>query len=526
MAKRQGQSSADAAPPAPGGSFAVIEMGGHLARIQISQVTPAGSWETLEGMTRTVPFGYGIYRQGAIPATDIRLAGEIARDFSRLLRDYGAVTCKAVINGALREASNRDIFLERLKEISGIAFECLEEPEEIRLTYLAARQVLRGRYAPGLRNALMCMIGPDVSQVLFLEKGHLIATETIRLGTLRLKEELGGGLRASRLRELLDPFVGAVLNSVARLSRLEEAAEPVRFIALGATVRALADLGAAGRRSRPVAVLTREELASRRRQIAGITPAQLAARHQLHDVIAEGLDPCCIMLEHFFEITEADRLIIPMISTRDALLRDLWRESVGGEDLFLPEIRHAADHLALKFGCDATHSQAVTHLALRLFDELRPLHCLGARDRLLLELGGRLHDAGFFVSSRQHHKHSYYLVRNSELPGISPREQELVALICRYHRRASPRSSHPEFMALPPADRVRVAKLAALLRLADALDRSHRQQVGELRLELEADRLSLHVAAAGDLTLERQGLARKSDLFTELYGLKVVLGNG
>lgn len=506
---------------AAGGPLAVIEIGAHTARVQISQVSPQGEWETLDQVMQPVPLWRDIYRDGQISAANMRLAAEVARDYVRLLRDYGVTAAKAVVSGAVREAVNRDIFLERLHDLGGMPFGVLEEAEEIRLLFLATQEVMRGRYGLAKWNAVMCMLGPDVSQVLFLEKGHLRSNETVRLGTLRLREELGGTVSALRLRELIDPFVAAVVNSVARLSPTQK---PEMFIAVGSTARALVEMGSRSP-SQPVMVMSRARFEQRFAQISGMSASQIAVRYQLPDVVAQGMEPCCNMLAHFFEITAADQLIIPMVSTRDALLHDLWRERSGGEDRFLPEIISAACHLGDKFGYDAAHARTVADVAVNLFDALSELHHMTPRDRLLLRLAGLLHDIGFYISSRQHHKHSYYLLRNSELPGISPAEQEIVALVARYHRRAAPRSSHPEFMVQPPDVRVRVTKLAALLRLADALDRSHRQQVRDVRVAFRENRLVVAAPGSGDLTLERLGLDRKADLFKEVYGLKVVLEN-
>ncbi len=501
------------------GPLAVIEIGAHTARLQISQVDADGAWESLEEVLLPMPLGHDIYRNGQISAAHTRLTGEVVRDFMKVLREYGVKTWKMVVTGAVHEAANLDLLLERVRDISGVRPELLEESEEVRLLFLAIQDVLQGRHGLENRNAVMCMIGPDISQVLFLEKGHLRNNETVRLGTLRLREDLGGHVSASRLRELIDPFVAAVVNSVARLSPKQK---PEMFIAVGSAPRALVEMDSRSPRQ-PVMVMSRRAFETRFNQIAGTSPSQLAARHQLPDYVAESLEPCCNMLGHFFEITAADRLIVPMISTRDALLHDLWRERTGQPDRFLPEIFSAAVHLGEKFGFDGAHARAVAGLAGQLFDALTDLHHMTPRDRLLLELSGLLHDVGFFISSRQHHKHSYYLIRNSELPGVSPREQELIALISRYHRRATPRASHLEYMAQPPAGRVLVTKLAALLRLADALDRSHRQRIRTIRVDQQEDRLVLTASAPGDLTLERLGLDRKADLLKDVYGLKAVL---
>jgi len=501
------------------GPLAVIDVNVHAARLQISQLTPKGTLDTLEEVAQPLPLGADIYRDGNISAANMRLVGEILRDFGGLLREYGVTRQKAVITGVLREAANREILLDRVRQISGVHLDVLEEPEEIRCIFLAVKDAVRGHYGLGHRNAIMCVIGPDVSQILFLENGHLTTNETVRLGTLRLREDLGAPVSAVRLREMIDPFIAAVVSGIARMSA---GAKPELFIAVGSAVRALVSIGGRGRRQK-VTTISRARFRQLLELISGKTVAQLVTRYSISDAVAQSLESGCNMLEHFFDITAADHLIVPMVSTRDALLQDLVRESTIGTDSFLPEVISSAEHLGDKYSYDLRHARAVAGLALQLFDALASLHGLNLRHRLLLELAGLLHDTGFYVSSRQHHKHSYYLIRNAELPGVSPAEQELVALVSRYHRRATPRPTHLEYMAQSPENRVLVSKLAALLRIADALDRSHTEKVKAIDVVIKENRLLLTARGPHDLTLERLGMENKADLFAELFGLKVVL---
>lgn len=502
------------------GPLAVIDVGVHVVRLQISQFRDDGTLNTIEQLTQPVPLGSDIYGPNQLSAANTRLIGDIVRDFAKLMRDYGVTKYKAVVTGAVREATNLDIFLHRVFQISGVPLEVLEEPEEIRLIFMAIKEALAGRFNIGNRNTVICMIGPDVSQILFLEKGHLHVTETVRLGTLRLRHELGGPVSPQKLREMIDPFVAAVVNGITRLS---VGARPEVFMATGSSVRALVELGRKTAHKEDVAQMSRQRFRQRFKQISGQPVAQLTTRFALPDTTAMSLEPCCNMLDHFFEITAADRLIVPMISTRDALIQDFLREVTGGADAFIPEILSAAEHLGQKYGYDASHARSVLDNAVLLFDALQELHGLSVRHRLLLQVAALLHDIGFFVSSRQHHKHSYYLIRNSEIAGISPHEQELLALVARYHRRATPRPAHPEYMVLPPDQRVVVSKIAAILRVADALDRSHLERVRLAGCELTSDRLILRVKGPDDLTLERLGMQRKADLFKELFGLNVTV---
>jgi exopolyphosphatase / guanosine-5'-triphosphate,3'-diphosphate pyrophosphatase len=165
----------------------------------------------------------------------------------------------------------------------------------------------------------------------------------------------------------------------------------------------------------------------------------------------------------------------------------------------------------------------VAEVAVRLFDFLQADHGLKKRHRLLLRVASLLHEVGQFVSSRAHHKHSEYLIANSEIFGLNRLEITLVAQIARYHRHSVPRSSHPCYMALPREQRVVVSKLAGMLRVADALIRGNLRREHEIRFHRRGDELVVTLPAGSDLLLEEHSLSAKGDLFEEIFGLKLRL---
>ena len=157
----------------------------------------------------------------------------------------------------------------------------------------------------------------------------------------------------------------------------------------------------------------------------------------------------------------------------------------------------SAASLGTRYRYDALHAGAVARLSTRLFDLLAAEHGLGPRDRLLLEVAALLHDIGLFVSLRGHHKHSMYLLQASEIFGLTRDDMQIVGNIARYHRRGLPQKSHPEFMRLDRDERVRVTKLAAMLRLANALDAEHEQKVTDISLQEQDSELGDRAARAG-----------------------------
>jgi exopolyphosphatase/guanosine-5'-triphosphate,3'-diphosphate pyrophosphatase len=172
---------------------------------------------------------------------------------------------------------------------------------------------------------------------------------------------------------------------------------------------------------------------------------------------------------------------------------------------------------------EITHAQKVRDNALAIFDQTADLHGLDAEARELLECAALMHDIGFTVSEVKHHKHSYDLIKASDLPAFTPRELELVANIARYHTKAFPSEDHKPFAKLPAEDRELVCKLGAILRLGDGLNRSHTLNVKEIRCSLLKKRLDVGLKFTADISVDLSGGEKKKDLFEEVFGVKVVL---
>jgi exopolyphosphatase/guanosine-5'-triphosphate,3'-diphosphate pyrophosphatase len=239
---------------------------------------------------------------------------------------------------------------------------------------------------------------------------------------------------------------------------------------------------------------------------------------------AETLVPALLVNQALLAASGADRMMVAGVSMRDGLLLDLTNQLAGREDPVLAEsVLQSARTIGEKYGYDAGHAELVAELSVRLFDELARDHGLAARQRLLLQAAAVLHEIGSFVSSRAHHKHSYYLIVNSEIFGLRQWERQIVALVARYHRRATPRLTHEEYRTLPRTPRLQINRLAAILRVADALAGGQGQQMLKFRAERRDDDLVLGVPGVTDFSAEERALAKKADLFEDVYGMKVRL---
>ncbi len=499
---------------------AVIDVGSHSARLEIVQFRDDASFQMLEELSLPVPLGRDVFMKGAIQPENINTIGKILNDFRKEMSEYGVQFHKAIATSAVREASNRDIFLDRVRNLSGIELEVLEGPEEIRLIFLSVKKLLAGKFSLAGKNAVMCTIGTGSTHTAFIQDGRLISAESYRMGTLRLYEEIGGTVSSTKSGSIIEIFVASTVEQIEK--GYPEGQRPELFIAVGAPLRSIVNLGKTETRQK-IALLSKRKLMAVASKISGAPPDKLAGEYGISDLVAQSLEPCCDILERFFEITSADRIIVPMLSTRDAIIDDMIRGFTGEKDGFPEEIVSAAKFLGQKFKYDSEHALCAALNSMAIFDSLKTVHGMDGRARLLLEVAAILHDIGQFVNSRQHHKHSCYLIRNSQLPGISPDELNIIAAVARYHRRGGPKLSHPEFTCLLPEQRVLVMKLAGILRIADALDRSRLHQIRNISVSYDDENLYVKTNASYDLAIEKLEVKKKKDIFTGVFGLKVVV---
>jgi exopolyphosphatase/guanosine-5'-triphosphate,3'-diphosphate pyrophosphatase len=228
---------------------------------------------------------------------------------------------------------------------------------------------------------------------------------------------------------------------------------------------------------------------------------------------------------HLAKMAGVDSILVPGVGVKEGLLLDLADDLVSHTSHEMRQehqLTKAAISIGRRFMFDEAHGLQVSRLALSLFEQLRELHGLDDSNRRLLLAAAVLHDIGGFISKKGHHKHSLYLLSRSELPGLSPTEMLMVANIARYHRKNIPRPTHPEFMKLPEPNRDRTVRLAAILRVADALDRTHLQHVGKVEARISPKEVKLKLDCNGDCLLERWALNQKKTLFEKVFARAIL----
>lgn len=504
--------------------LAVIELGTSAIRMAIGESDGGSEVRVLEQLVRGVSLGKDTFTVGEIQRKTLQECIRVLKSYRRKLREYQcseARYIRVVATSAVREAINRLDVLDRIYIATGLAVELIDDAEIARLTYLGVRPLLQDDVVRDNLTTLVVEVGGGNTEVLVLRGKNIVHAQPWRLGSLRLQQLLLQSEASRRDSETL--LTGQIDRTLEPLVELIPREHPPQIISLGGDMRLAARLLNLDPRN---AGFTRVPVRELRRLTERILPMPVdTVMHKYHIELsqAETLVPALLSNLRLAELLRVEQLLVTGFNIRDALLQGMLRPNDWSAD-FREQIVNSALELARKYQVDLPHALHVAEFARRLFAALQSEHRMDARCETLLYTAALLHATGLFVGLSGYHKHSYYLIMNSELFGLNSLDHQLVALIARYHRRAAPKPTHEYFARLDRDSRVIVSRLAAILRVAVALDTSGTQRIGSIDCTLERNRLVLTATrSAGDLSLERMELRQKAGLFEDTFGMGVLL---
>ncbi len=496
-------------------------MGASAIRLVVAEIGSDRALRTIEEASRGVLLGRDTFSSGAIRSETIDAALRALDNFRRIMDGYGVDQVRAVATSAVREARNVDVFLDRIQGRTGIAFEIINEAEESRLVFLAVKQTLARRAALRGGWALLTEVGGGSTSLTLLRRGQPQRSAVYALGAVRLRQQLD--LRHLTHDVQLALLKRSIANVIQEIRLDMSLARVTDVVAVGGDVRFAMSQILEGQVD-GVREIGRDEFLAFCDQIERMDEEQLVDRFRLPAVEAETLIPSLLVYRTILFETAARRLLVSDASLRTGVLLDVAEPGgrLQAED-FERQVLASAEAVGDKYRFDRAHSRHVSQLAARLFDEFRDDHGLSFRERLLLQVAALLHDIGIYVSLRAHHRHSQYLLEASQIFGLSNEEIAIVSNIARYHRRGLPQRSHLPYVALDRRDRLIVDKLAAILRIANALDAEHLQKVRDLRL-LRRDRTwILEITGSGDLTMEQLATTARADMFIDTFGREIIV---
>ncbi len=502
---------------------AVIDIGTTSIRMAIAEIDEHRSVRILETLTQAVNLGKDTFTTGRISKGTIEDCVRVMRSYRQLLAEYQVVSpeqIRVVATSAVREAGNRLAFIDRIYIATGLQIEAIDEAEENRITYLGIMPFLQSEPLLSEGNTLVIEIGGGSTDLLVVRDRNVLYSNSYRLGSLRLRETLEAyNAPAGKVRAFMESQIERTVDLILEQVTPEG---PCEMIALGgdmrfATYQLIPDWNPAKLARVPLPAL--EKFTNK---ILEMSEDSLVRKYPLSYPDAETLGPALltyIQLARAFKLTH---VLVTNTNLRDGLLKGLAAGSAWTEEFSNQIIRSALD-LGAKFHFDEPHARHVAEISKKLFDQLRTEHQLDQRFAVILYIAALLHEIGLYVGFASHHKHTMYLIRNSELFGLGRREVLLTAIVARYYRRASPQPSHEGYATLGRDERVAVAKLAALLRIAISLNDSRSQRIRDIKCEVKGPRLVISALNVQDISLEQLSLRQNGAMFEDVFGLQVQL---
>lgn len=493
---------------------AVIEIGSNNVRMHVSQLSK-DQVVTLDQLEYPVGLGHDVFADGLISFESLRELSAVLGKFSAALLSYRVEKPKVISCTALREARNRSLVADQLRVRNGLEVQVLEDSQEKAYIYSEIIKKLSGR-PPLSGNTMIAYIGSGSIGVAVFDGVRIIYSQNISMGASKLHDVLRGlRTRAEDFHIILEEYMDTILN------RVDIASFQVQNLVLtGSQIGLVTKL--CGALATPVPAIPTAKLSALFQSVRSLTAESIANRFAIPEEKAAVLYTALFIYHGMLRFCPgAKSFLAPVVDISEAVVRYLLIPKAGAEwDAYLQQSALAcAEQTALRFGCDLDHCRFIGDFACKIFDKMKRVHGLDPSKRLILQLAATLHSCGRFVSVRQHNRCTFDLIKGMDIFGLSSSEVLEVAFVAGSISNNLAVEENPDFSLLPNEEKLVISKLAAMFRMANALDKSHRAKLRDLKVSMEEDRVIFKAEASGNTLLERWSFRESAAFFTDVFGL-------
>jgi exopolyphosphatase / guanosine-5'-triphosphate,3'-diphosphate pyrophosphatase len=500
--------------------LAAIDAGSNAIRLVIARATSPEQIQILDSERASVRLGHNAFTRRLLDPKTIARATRAFEEFRERMDRHHVTAYRAVATAAAREARNYRTLMERIQRKTGIVLEVISSEEEARLVCAAVMRAVGDIVQP----RLIFDLGGGSLELNFFQRGILEHRIALPLGTIRLMEtySIEGAIdedNAHRLRLHVLALLRSAMPSPPKLSRAVA-------VACGGNAEALVRLASGPFVGRTPTINVRLLKDQTWRLLSLNIPGRMRV-FKVREDRAEVMGIAAIIITTLAKWLDLRSLLVPGVGVREGILLDLVAEqytaslSSGEEKDRAEELLAGARWFARRFDYNEPHAEQVVRLALSLFDQLRPIHEMGADLRLILEVAALLHDVGDAVSHKSHHRHGEYLIRNGEIPGLRGWRCDMVAALVRYHNsKSEPQDDHASYASLDGQKQRQVRILTSLLRIAEKLESEHAQRITGVDVQIAGRKAIFQVRAAEGTRLDVLGLERKADMFEKEFHLE------
>ncbi|MBF0486252.1 MAG: HD domain-containing protein [Candidatus Omnitrophica bacterium] len=498
----------------------VIDIGSNSIKLLIGEAVDDDIM-TLESLKNIVPIGRSTFLKGYISQEPINLTINILEKYKKVLAEYHVKQVFVIATTAVREATNKSIFVDTVRRKTGFEIEVLNVGDIVYYIDAYISHKLKDTYPIHTKNLLISEMGAGNVDISLLKKGFTLMNTGLALGSLRFKQlisKLGGSMEETTesLSEYIETEFAYLKSRMPRVTiddifLIDENQEYLRAILPNKKV------------ATNFFQFSVEDVEKIIDELSGKNIQEIAKSYDMPMESADALLPYMIILKNFFALTQNPHVYILETSLAEAVLANktlgLELSKRYNKSNQLLSVAHAICEL---YDVDLNHSKHISQAAHALFDGLAQQLGLDESEKLYLTLAAYLHDIGKFISNRSHHKHSEYIISSLNLFRLTEEEIKIIACVARYHRRGEPAKSHLIYNSLAEDKQIVVQKLASILRLANALDHSHKQKVKGMKvLGANTGDITIQVDTKDNFLLEKNDFYEKKDLFEKITGSKI-----
>jgi len=507
--------------PAP---ESVIEIGSTGVRLLVAEVTPDRKQNVLDRSDMPVALGKDVFTSGVISQETQNQLITILTRYREQLAGWGInsfeTTC--IATSAFRDAKNRDPIMDRILVQTGFRVHIIDGVEENKLMYIAVSEAIKDQQVVFKKdNTVILVVGGSTSEIMMMTDGKMAGVHSLRLGTVRIGQQMRN--QTSSYADIQRYVEESINNTKGSLESELDLSDVKQFIAVGADVTMAALLV-----GRPISTflweINKQDLADFARDIQDYTVDECVARFKIPYSEAENLQVSLLIYNLFLNLTKAERIFVPETNIRNGVIYS--KDSIQNEELqkeFDIQIIASAKNLLRKYHGDENHAECVRMISAKLYDTLKKEISLGDHAKTLLETAAILHDIGSFIRYDNHNLHSNYIIRNSEIFGLSRNDNKIVAEIAKYHKGSLIPQDDETYQMMPRPDRMTILKLTSILRIADALDRGHIQKFSDFAMKVQQNTLVITAKNHPNTVLEKIALSEKAGMFESVFGYKVIL---
>ena len=504
-------------------TFAAIDIGSYELSMKIFEVSKKNGMKQIDHIRHSIDMGTETYTTGKLSFERVDELCMILHEFSDIMKTYQVTDYKAYGTSAIRESKNRAILTDQVRLRTGIEMDILSNSEQRFLDYKSI--ALQGKQFDEIieKGTAIVDIGGGSIQISLFDKDTLVSTQNLKLGVLRLRESMNFlNASLSQYRNLIGEIVESQLSVYKKLYLKDRVIENLIIVDdyISLLIRHYyRKLGGGD-------ITTREEIEEFMEKSRMKSTLELSRLLDMPEEDMPALYISLLMVHRIMEDTGAKTIWAPGVTLCDGIAYEYAERNnlLPVSHDFEKDIIACAKSISKRYQGSKKRSETLEQIALRIFDSMKKVHGLSKRDRLLLQIATILHDCGKYISMVELGECSYRIIMATEIIGLSHLEREIVANVVKYNH--IPFDYYEQMEKTTSMDKesyLRMTKLLAMLRLANGLDRSHKQKFKNIRILPKEEQLLITVETNEDITLERGLFGHRAEFFTEVFNIRPVI---